>query len=50
MKQKKVLIAEENGEFLKSMTAALRGYGFDCISIPKNGEETVAAIEKYNPD
>ncbi len=50
MKQKKVLIAEENGEFLKSMLSALRGYGFDCISIPKNGEETVSAIEKYNPD
>ena len=50
MKQKKVLIAEENGEFLKSTLSALRGYGFDCISIPKNGEETVSAIEKYNPD
>ena len=50
MKQKKVLIAEENGEFLKSMLAALRGCGFDCISIPKNGEEAVSAIEKYNPD
>ena len=38
MKQKKVLIAEENGEFLKSMLAAFRGFCFDCISIPKNGE------------
>ena len=50
MKQKKVLIAEENGEFLKSMLAAFRGLGFDCISIPKNGEEVVEAIEKHNPD
>ena len=50
MKQKKVLIAEENGEFLKSMISALRGYGFECISIPKNGEEVVSAVEKYSPD
>lgn len=50
MKQKKVLIAEENGEFLKSMLNTFRGFGFECISIPKNGEETLSAIEKYNPD
>lgn len=50
MKQKKVLIAEENGEFLKSMLNSLRSFGFECISIPKNGEEVIAGIEKYSPD
>ena len=50
MKQKKVLIAEENGEFLKNMLASFRSFGFECISVPKNGEETVAAIEKYHYD
>ena len=50
MKQKKVLIAEENGEFLKSMLNSLRSFGFECISIPKNGEEVIAAVEKYSPD
>lgn len=50
MKQKKVLIAEENGDFLKNMLASFRGYGFECISVPKNGEDVVAAIEKSHPD
>lgn len=50
MKQKKVLIAEENGEFLKNMLASFRNLGFECISVPKNGEEAVAAIEKFHPD
>ncbi len=50
MKQKKVLIAEENSDFLKNMLSSFRGFGFECISVPKNGEETVAAIEKHHPD
>lgn len=50
MKQKKVLIAEENGEFLKNMMASFRRLGFECISVPKNGEETISAIEKNQPD
>ena len=50
MKQKKVLIAEENGEFLKSMMSTLRGLGFECFSVAKNGEEVIAAVEKYSPD
>ncbi len=50
MKQKKVLIAEENGEFLKNMLASFRSYGFECISVPKNGEDVVSAIEKQQPD
>ena len=49
-RQKKVLIAEENGEFLKSLLAALRNEGFDCVSVPKNGESVLGAIEKFTPD
>ncbi len=50
MKQKTVLIAEENGEFLRNMLSSFRSYGFQCISVPKNGEDVVAAIEKNQPD
>ena len=49
-KQKKVLIAEENGDFLKSLLPALRNEGFDCVSVPKNGESVLSAIEKFTPD
>ena len=49
-KQKKVLIAEENGEFLKKLLSAFRDIGLECASVGKNGEELVAAIEKYRPD
>lgn len=49
-KQKKVLIAEENGEFLKKLSASFRSAGFECITVPKNGEDAAAAIEKYGPD
>lgn len=50
MKQKKILIAEENGDFLKNMLVSFRGFGFECLSVPKNGEEVVASIEKQHPD
>ena len=49
-KQKKVLIAEESGDFLKSLLAALRNEGFECVTVPKNGESVLSAIEKFNPD
>lgn len=50
MKQKKVLIAQENGDFLKNMLSALRGLGFECLSVPKNGEEVISAAGKFEPD
>ncbi len=50
MKQKKVLIAEENGDLLKNMLSALRGLGFECLSVPKNGEEVISSAEKFQPD
>ena len=49
-KQKKVLIAEENGDFLKSLLSSLRGSGFECVTVPKNGESVLSAIEKFSPD
>ena len=48
--QKKVLISEENGEFLKNAVAALRANGFECVTVPKDGSELIAAIRKYKPD
>ncbi len=50
MTQKKVLIAQENGDFLKNMLAALRGFGFECMSVPKNGEEVISSAGKFQPD
>lgn len=50
MNQKKVLIAQENGDFLKNMLSALRGLGFECLSVPKNGEEVISAAGKFSPD
>lgn len=50
MKQKKILIAEENGDFLKNMLVSFRGFGFECITVPKNGEELVSSLEKQHPD
>lgn len=49
-KQKKVLIAEENGEFLKKLSASFREQGFECINVPKNGEDAINAIMRYQPD
>ncbi len=48
--RKKILIAEENGEFLRSMLTAFGGFGFECISVAKDGAEVLAAIEKHCPD
>ena len=48
--QKKILIAEENGEFLRNMLNAFRGFGFECITVAKDGAEVINAIEKFSPD
>lgn len=49
-KQKKILIAEDSGEFLKKMTASLRAGGFECITVAKNGEDVISALVKFQPD
>lgn len=48
--QKRILIAEENGEFLKKLTVAFRTCGFECFSVPKDGAQVLKAIEMYTPD
>lgn len=48
--QKKVLIAEENGDFLKNLMASFRTYGFECMSVPKDGEQIISVLGKYQPD
>ena len=47
MKQKKVLIAQENGDFLRNMLVSLRGSGFECISVPKNGGPVCAHPQSF---
>lgn len=49
-KQKKVLISEENGDFLKNTVSALRSYGFECITVAKDGSELISAVQKHSPD
>ena len=48
--QKKVLIAEDNGEFLKSAVSAFRTFGFECVSVPRDGTEALKALETCSPD
>lgn len=48
--QKKVLIAEDNGEFLKNAVSSFRTYGFECVSVPRDGTEVIKALENHSPD
>lgn len=50
MTLKKVLIAEENGEFLKNLISKLRTQGFECRSVPKDGDELLKTIPSFEPD
>ena len=47
---KKVLISEENGEFLKRMLSKLRAAGYECRSINKDGAELLKTLTAYEPD
>ncbi len=48
--QKKVLIAEDNGEFLKNVVSSFRTYGFECVTSPRDGSQVVKALETCSPD
>ena len=48
--QKRILIAEESGEYLKRLTLAFRTAGFECITVPKDGAQVIKAVEAYAPD
>ncbi len=50
MNKKRILIAEENGSFLQELTAALRGAGFDCVTVPRDGAQLLKSVETYQPD
>ena len=47
---KKVLIAEDNGEFLKNAVSSFRTYGFECVSVPRDGAQVLKALESASPD
>ena len=48
--KEKVLIAEENGPFLQSLTAALIERGFECAAVPKDGAALLKTCGSYRPD
>ena len=48
--QKRILIAEENGDVLKQLTLAFRSGGFDVVTIPKDGAKLLKSVETYEPD
>lgn len=48
--KKRILIAEESGDFLKQLTAALRTYGFECFTVPKDGAQLLKSVESCQPD
>ena len=48
--QKKVLIAEDNGDFLKNVVSSFRTYGFECVTVPRDGTQVLKALEASSPD
>ncbi len=48
--QKKVLISEDSGDFLKNTVSSLRTYGFECITVPRDGAQVIKSLEAYSPD
>ncbi|MBQ7639164.1 MAG: sporulation transcription factor Spo0A [Clostridia bacterium] len=47
---KKVLIAEDNGDFLKNVVSSFRTFGFECVSVPRDGAQVIKALESHSPD
>ncbi len=48
--QRKVIIAEENGEFTNRCCAALTAYGYDVTVIPKDGMQVLETIQSQMPE
>ena len=48
--QFKVLISDDDKEFIFQLGAILGQYGFETISVPKNGTLVLDAISKHQPD
>ncbi len=49
-KQRKILIAEENGDFTQRCCAALTSYGYEVICMPKDGLQLLDGIRTHGPD
>ena len=47
---KKVLIAEENGDFLKTLINKLRSAGYECRAVNKDGAELLKTASAWVPD
>ncbi len=47
---KKVLIVMDNGDFLRDLTAKLRGAGLECRSTGRDGAELLRLLPAYEPD
>ena len=46
----KVLIAEENGEFLRALTAGLKERGAQICTVPKDGATLLKSVHTFRPD
>ena len=46
----KVLIVDENQEFLEEMESLLGDCGFEMVSAPKNGLKLLDRIQQEHPD
>ena len=49
-KQKKILLAEENGDFTQRCCAALTAYGYEVTTAPKDGMQILDIIRTQTPD
>ncbi|MBQ6864174.1 MAG: sporulation transcription factor Spo0A [Clostridia bacterium] len=49
-KQRKILIAEENGEFTQRCCTALKAYGYEVVCYPKDGVQLLEGIRTHAPD
>ena len=49
-KQRKIVIAEENGDFTRRCCAALTAYGYEVVTVPKDGMQLLEAMRTHAPD
>ncbi len=48
--QIRILLAEDASEFGRECAAALRGYGYEVLLCPKDGNEVLSALRTQKPD
>lgn len=49
MDKRRILLADDEADFLKLMGARIRGWGYEVVEA-KNGEEAIDAVMNKNPD